>query len=457
MVKAITEWAQATIAANVVAQIPFDISLEKERLARVRSQNKVIRRAVEDMRAAMQGSDSKVLDKAYQRILKLQYNFESVEPHPAKPTDTVGVQRFLLGIVWLLDGREKAALENLANTKSRGEEAKKYLRPGVDYRGVERFRIDPTGWRYDSPKLRQALKEEHTAINVMLANLPHGVDGSWSPETETLKIPAYHSPEEIKPSVIRHELQHMTQTLLGPLLEVKGLVGLPSKAIRTPQWKQPDGLSSWENAGHAQSEPSVLEKYLLDDEEFYTLLTDAIEKAEADMSHATPAAQKEFLLEKLGLSGAPSKMGKLFLVWKKHAPGKYRKAVSEFYRAFPVLAQSNAAKRVAVRAAAKGDCFEAAGKWIMANDLGTNARVVHGEVTGQGALEGVKFGHAWIEIGETVLEVANGNNLKLPKAVYYAIGNIGANVHRYTREQALVRMLKFKHYGPWELKTETGL
>lgn len=114
-------------------------------------------------------------------------------------------------------------------------------------------------------------------------------------------------------------------------------------------------------------------------------------------------------------------------------------------------------KRVSARTPKKGDCFEAAGKWILDNDLAGNARVVHGEVTGQGPLEGVKFGHAWIEMGNTVLEVANGNNLKMPKAVYYALGHIGDNVYRYTREQARTRMLKFGHYGPWELKTETGL
>ena len=115
-----------------------------------------------------------------------------------------------------------------------------------------------------------------------------------------------------------------------------------------------------------------------------------------------------------------------------------------------------------------GDCFEAAGRWIM-NNPGTDAVLVHAEVMGRGALQGVWFGHAWIEQGDEVIEVAGGKNARLPKQVYYILGTINQpyyqdgkmnppknNVLKYTRTQAMEKLAEFKTWGPWELKTETG-
>ena len=97
-----------------------------------------------------------------------------------------------------------------------------------------------------------------------------------------------------------------------------------------------------------------------------------------------------------------------------------------------------------------------------------NYILVHGEVTGQGPLEGVKYGHCWIEDGDIVIDVSNGRNIRMPKEVYYLLGRIGSpetarfgieagNLHKYTWEEAREKILQHEHWGPWDLETETGL
>ena len=147
--------------------------------------------------------------------------------------------------------------------------------------------------------------------------------------------------------------------------------------------------------------------------------------------------------------------------------------------------------------AALGDCYEAGGKFMMDNCMigKCNYILVHGEVTGQGPLEGVKYGHCWIEDGDMVIDKSNGRDLRLPKQVYYALGGIddgqsdgntyyedeggrwedgewvedemfdpdnmgptkGPNLHKYTWEQARKKIMEYEHWGPWDLVTETGL
>ena len=110
---------------------------------------------------------------------------------------------------------------------------------------------------------------------------------------------------------------------------------------------------------------------------------------------------------------------------------------------------------------ATGDCYEAAGKYMMDNCMmgGCDFVLVHAEVAGQGHLQGITYGHAFVLDGDTIIDVSNGRNLKLPKAVYYALGqvdNIG-NIHEYTWEEARRLIVDFEHWGPWELKTASGL
>ena len=72
-----------------------------------------------------------------------------------------------------------------------------------------------------------------------------------------------------------------------------------------------------------------------------------------------------------------------------------------------------------------GDCYEAAGRhvtdaWLRGEAEGLT--LVHGIVSGQGALAGQRIGHAWTEFESgipMVRDVANGKNLVLPRALYY--------------------------------------
>ena len=104
-----------------------------------------------------------------------------------------------------------------------------------------------------------------------------------------------------------------------------------------------------------------------------------------------------------------------------------------------------------------GDCYEAAAHYMLDNAYGKglhNLRLVHGEVAGQGPLEGMTYGHAWVEDGDTVIDRSNGRNIVMPKADYYALGQIDKlnNSHVYTFEEARAKMLEHGVYGPWDLK-----
>ena len=113
---------------------------------------------------------------------------------------------------------------------------------------------------------------------------------------------------------------------------------------------------------------------------------------------------------------------------------------------------------------AGGDCYEAAGKFIMdecmlGDVVDCQYILVHGEVMGQGPIEGTPFGHAWVLDGSTVIDKSNGRNLVLPMQIYYALGQIESigNVHEYTWEEARTKILDYGHWGPWDLETESGL
>ena len=105
---------------------------------------------------------------------------------------------------------------------------------------------------------------------------------------------------------------------------------------------------------------------------------------------------------------------------------------------------------------AKGDCYQAAGRLIM-NFMGEKrAKLVHGMVNGQGALKGIRFGHAWVEYGSKILDHSNGKKQEIPKAVYYALGDIKPSECKYYNgTEAAKWMLKTEHWGPWEMSGAT--
>ena len=107
-----------------------------------------------------------------------------------------------------------------------------------------------------------------------------------------------------------------------------------------------------------------------------------------------------------------------------------------------------------------GNCFDVAAKLVIDNDYSkefNDPLLVHGEVAGQGPLEGIRFGHAWVEDGNVVIDKSNGKDLKIPKLLYYALGNIEdkkGKIYRYNLEETRKMLLKHAHYGPWDLKTK---
>lgn len=107
-----------------------------------------------------------------------------------------------------------------------------------------------------------------------------------------------------------------------------------------------------------------------------------------------------------------------------------------------------------------GDCYQAGANLIsgLGKPVGISddAKLVHGMVAGQGQLDGVRFGHCWVEDGDTVYDHSNGRKLDIPKPVYYAIGQIDPKeCYYYTKQEAVKFMVDTGHYGPWEMTGAT--
>ena len=128
-----------------------------------------------------------------------------------------------------------------------------------------------------------------------------------------------------------------------------------------------------------------------------------------------------------------------------------------------VAAQDAAAERHGVpQTNTGGDCYQAAGRYMMDRCLvndDCDLILVHGEVAGQGPLEGLTLGHAWVLDRGMVIDKANGKDLQVPQPLYYAIGQIDliGNTIEYTWDEARKKITEYKHWGPWDLETESGL
>lgn len=97
----------------------------------------------------------------------------------------------------------------------------------------------------------------------------------------------------------------------------------------------------------------------------------------------------------------------------------------------------------------KGNCYEIAGKMIA--NMPDDTLLCHGTVTGQGQVKGIRFGHAWIELNGCVIDQSNGLKICMKKERYYEIGKIKeSKVKKYIKRDALLNLLKYKHFGLWE-------
>ena len=108
-----------------------------------------------------------------------------------------------------------------------------------------------------------------------------------------------------------------------------------------------------------------------------------------------------------------------------------------------------------------GDCYQANGRYFQDNSykVGSNLKLVHGEVMGQGSLNGITYGHCWCEDNSFVYDFSNGGKIKIPKDVYYLIGRIKEidNFYKYSNKEFIDKIMEFEHWGPWDLKTRSGL
>jgi hypothetical protein len=119
-----------------------------------------------------------------------------------------------------------------------------------------------------------------------------------------------------------------------------------------------------------------------------------------------------------------------------------------------------------------GNCYEVAGNIAINERLPKAVKefnlmefqgtpyLIHAEVLGQGAISGIRYGHAWIEDDLFVYDFSNGREIILPKTIYYEMGDVKftpPKYYKYTFKEAIDNMLKTGHYGSWDLKTQSGL
>ena len=95
-----------------------------------------------------------------------------------------------------------------------------------------------------------------------------------------------------------------------------------------------------------------------------------------------------------------------------------------------------------------GNCYQVAFNKFMENPH--KYTLVHGIVTGQGPISGIQYGHAWVEDGDTIIDMTLPAHMRnLPKALYYAIGHIDIT-RKYNANQVLEMLDKYETYGPWD-------
>lgn len=112
-----------------------------------------------------------------------------------------------------------------------------------------------------------------------------------------------------------------------------------------------------------------------------------------------------------------------------------------------------------------GDCMEAAANLMMRfhtpffgkqlQSKSGNPILVHALVYGQGAVKNLRFPHAWVEDGDTVIDQSNGRDIQMDKRVYYAVGKIDPKqkgaYKTYTFKEMKKKLTSTGHYGHWDL------
>jgi hypothetical protein len=112
----------------------------------------------------------------------------------------------------------------------------------------------------------------------------------------------------------------------------------------------------------------------------------------------------------------------------------------------------------------KGDCYLVAGQLaleIKNKDIDYKGipYLVHAEVK-HSAIEGLRYGHAFIEDDENVYDFSNNREIIMPKQLYYYFGDINPRdkkkYRKYTFKEAREKMLSTGNYGCWDIEVDYG-
>jgi hypothetical protein len=101
----------------------------------------------------------------------------------------------------------------------------------------------------------------------------------------------------------------------------------------------------------------------------------------------------------------------------------------------------------------KGNCYRLAAQWVMNN---REHKLVHAEVTGEGPIKGIRYGHAFTtftdeSLSERVFDPSG--EVKMSKAQYFKRGKINPDeIIEYSHEEVLENILKHETWGPWTEK-----
>jgi hypothetical protein len=110
----------------------------------------------------------------------------------------------------------------------------------------------------------------------------------------------------------------------------------------------------------------------------------------------------------------------------------------------------------------KGDCYLVAGQLALEIknkdiDYKGTPYLVHAEVK-HSQIEGLRYGHAFIEDDENVYDFSNNREIIMPKQLYYYFGDINPRdkkkYRKYTFKEAREKMLSTGHYGCWDIEVE---
>ena len=100
----------------------------------------------------------------------------------------------------------------------------------------------------------------------------------------------------------------------------------------------------------------------------------------------------------------------------------------------------------------KGDCYEAACRYMGDHPNNPDLVLVHAMVTGRKETEGIRHGHAFVlnTLTGMVFDDSNDKKKVIPAVVYISVGEITTKEsHVYTHQDMRKELLKHEHWGPW--------